>query len=142
MRRSSRSSKAPLEVRLLLDTHVVLIAMAQPKRLRPAARLALSDPAHEIYVSAASVWEIVIKHALGKLRISGNPATAVPAWLTALGLRDLPVSRAHALAVAQLPAIHHDPFDRIMIAQALVEGLTFATRDAVARKYPVATFPA
>lgn len=126
-------------MRLLLDTNVVLAAIVSPNKLRPAARAAIGDPSNELYVSAAAVWEIVMKHALGKLPMPREPATAIPAWFAALGFRDLPILRSHVLAVARLPAIHQDPFDRIMIAQALVEGLTISTRDRVVRKYPVPT---
>jgi PIN domain nuclease of toxin-antitoxin system len=126
-------------MRLLLDTNVVLAAIVAPKKLRPAARAALADPENELYVSAAAVWEIVMKHALGKLPMPRDPAGSIPAWFVALGFRDLPILRSHVLAVARLPSLHRDPFDRIMIAQALVEGLTISTRDPIVRKYPVPT---
>lgn len=127
---------------LLLDTHAFLWSASEPERLTPEARSAIQDSRNEIFVSAAVAWEIAIKHALGKLTLPLSPAVYVPARVSALGFKPLPISIAHALAVAALPNHHNDPFDRIMVAQAQIEGLTFVTADEHALKYPVHTLRA
>jgi len=126
-----------IAVRLLLDTHVFLWAAADPDELTPDARGAIADRTNDVWVSAAVAWEIVTKVALGKLAVPTDPAVWFPARVRSLGFQTLPITAAHALAVGNLPEIHRDPFDRIMVAQAQVEGLTFATRDSENRKYPI-----
>jgi len=129
-------------VRLLLDTHAFLWAAADPKQLRPKARTAIEDSTNEILVSAAVAWEITLKVALGKLTVPGDPAVWFPARVHSLGFQELVITVTHALGVGGLPNVHRDPFDRIMIAQAQIEGLTFVTRDADNQKYPVRVLPA
>jgi PIN domain nuclease of toxin-antitoxin system len=124
-------------VRLLLDTHAFLWAAADPDQLRPNARAAIEDSANEVLISAGAAWEISIKVALGKLTIPADPAVWFPARVRSLGFQALDISAAHALAVGGLPDVHRDPFDRIMIAQAQIEGLTFVTRDPDNQKYPI-----
>lgn len=124
-------------MRLLLDTHAFLWAAADPDQLRAAARTAIEDSTNEVFVSAAVAWEISIKAALGKLTVPANPAVWFPARVRSLGFQTLDISAAHGLAIAALPDIHRDPFDRIMIAQAQIEGLTFVTRDPENQKYPI-----
>ncbi len=124
-------------MRLLLDTHAFLWAAADPDRLQPAAREAIEDSANEVLVSAAVAWEISIKVALGKLTVPADPPVWFPARVRSLGFQTLGISSAHALAVGGLPDLHRDPFDRIMIAQAQNEGLTFVTRDPENQKYPI-----
>ncbi|MEO6989933.1 MAG: type II toxin-antitoxin system VapC family toxin [Candidatus Baltobacteraceae bacterium] len=122
---------------LLLDTHVFVWAASAPERLTNAARSAIEDPSNAVFVSAAVAWEIAIKHGLGKLALPSDPPTYFPARITALGFRSLAIAQEHALAVRSLPNHHRDPFDRIMIAQAIVEGLTFVTADEAATRYSV-----
>lgn len=129
-------------MRLLLDTHAFLWAAADPDNLQPTARAAIADSANDVFVSSAVAWEITIKAALGKLTIPGDAGVWFPARVRSLGFQGLDISAAHALAVGALPDIHRDPFDRIMIAQAQVEGFTFVTRDPDNQKYPVAIMPA
>jgi PIN domain nuclease of toxin-antitoxin system len=124
-------------VRLLLDTHAFLWAAGDPDQLRVSARAAIEDSTNDVLVSAAVAWEISIKVALGKLTVPADPAVWLPARVRSLGFQPLDISAAHALAVGGLPDIHRDPFDRIMIAQAQVEGLTLVTRDPENQKYPV-----
>jgi PIN domain nuclease of toxin-antitoxin system len=124
-------------VRLLLDTHAFLWAAADPDQLRPNARVAIEDRVNEVFVSAGVAWEITIKAALGKLTVPTDPAVWFSARVRSLGFQALDISAAHALAVGGLPDIHRDPFDRIMIAQAQIEGLTFVTRDPENQKYPI-----
>jgi PIN domain nuclease of toxin-antitoxin system len=124
-------------VQLLLDTHVFLWAAGDPDQLQATARAAIEDSANDVLISAGVAWEISIKVALAKLTVPADPAVWFPARVRSLGFRVLDISAAHALAVGGLPNIHRDPFDRIMIAQAQVEGLTFVTRDPENQTYPI-----
>ena len=124
-------------MRLLLDTHCLLWARATPARLSEGARTALLDPRSRLFVSAVSVWEIVIKHALGKLALARSPQTLVPEMIAATQAAELPITHAHALRVARLPRHHADPFDRMLIAQAQVELLTIVTADQRFSAYDV-----
>jgi PIN domain nuclease of toxin-antitoxin system len=126
-------------VRLLLDTHVFLWWLADDGRLGSAERDAIRDPGNDVCLSAASVWEIVIKQALGRLR-TPEPASAAA---QRLGLQPLPITFEHAEATAALPPLHNDPFDRLLMAQARVESLTLVTQDPAIRAYRgVAFLPA
>ena len=118
---------------LLLGTQVLVWCLAADRRLRNAARQAIEDDGNRVWVSAASAWEIEIKAALGKLRVPDDLLTQ----MTAIRFDELPVRIEHALFLRRLPALHRDPFDRILIAQALCEGLTLVTADPVLREYPV-----
>ncbi len=130
------------QLRVLLDTNVFLWAIQEPEILNEAAREAIADPNTEVFVSSAVAWEIAIKHAKGHLPLPLAPLIYVPSRTKALGFIDLPITQEHALAISLLPAIHADLFDRIMIAQAQVEGLAFVTRDARVTAYPVKTIQA
>lgn len=118
---------------LLLDTHVLLWWLDDPGRISRAARKAIQDGANPVYVSAAVVWEITIKKELGKLDAPDD----LEGVLEANRFLPLPITISHALAVRSLPDFHRDPFDRILIAQALHEGLRLVNRDAEIAKYPV-----
>jgi len=122
-------------VRLLLDTHVLLWAAGAPQRLPPDARTLMEEPATELVYSAASLWEIAIKNGLGRASFSVDPRL-LRRNLLEHDYRELPISGAHATAVDLLPAIHRDPFDRILVAQARIEGLTLLTADATLARYP------
>jgi len=124
-------------MRLLLDTHAFIWSASSPKRLARAARSAIEDPANEVFVSAAVAWEIAIKHAMGKIELPAAPASWLPTRVQQLGFASLPITQQHVLATASLPAYHRDPFDRVMIAQAQVEGLTLVSGDARVLQYPV-----
>jgi PIN domain nuclease of toxin-antitoxin system len=122
-------------VRVLLDTPLLLWAAAEPDRLPAAARRLIEDPAVTPLASAASLWEVAIKAALGR------PDFTVDARLLHRGLReagygDLPVTAAHAAAVADLPLLHRDPFDRLLVAQARCEGVILVTADPFVAQYP------
>ena len=123
-------------MRLLVDTHIFLWWCADDRRLGSAEREAIRNPANEVYLSAASVWEIVLKQALGRLRV---PAPASAAALR-LGFQPLPITFEHAEATASLPSLHRDPFDRLLVAQARVESLTLITHDPSIRSYPGPAF--
>jgi PIN domain nuclease of toxin-antitoxin system len=118
---------------LLLDTHVLLWWLVDPKQLSRAARKAIQDGANPVYISAAVAWEIAIKKALGKLDAPDDLEDA----MEANRFLSLPITIPHALAVRSLPHHHRDPFDRMLIAQALHEGLRLVTRDSEIAKYPV-----
>ena len=123
----------------LLDSHAWLWWATGDARLSAAARAVLVDAEADVVLSAATVWELGIKHSLGRLR------TAVPFHHLLVeeprrrGLRPLPVTHAHAAHASELPLLHRDPFDRMLVAQAELEGLTLVTRDAQVRAYAVPT---
>lgn len=125
-------------MKLLLDTHALIWTLQAQTRLSSTAIDAISDESNEVFVSVVSTWEIEIKKAKGKLRIPGE----LGAGLTAQGFQTLPVALRHVLAVESLPRYHRDPFDRMLISQAQLEGMTLITSDRTIRKYPVAVFPA
>jgi len=118
---------------LLLDTHVLLWWLDDPKQLSRAARRAIQDGSNPVYISAAVAWEITIKKALGKLDAPDNLEDVIEANR----FLPLPITIPHALAVRSLPHHHRDPFDRILIAQALHEGFRLVNRDSEIAKYPV-----
>ena len=125
-------------MRLLLDTHALLWALAQPRRLSARARAAIASADSEVFVSAASAWEIAIKRAIGKLTAPAD----LEAILDQTGIERLPITVSHALAAGALPLIHSDPFDRMLVAQARIEGLTLVTRDPHIAAYDVAVLQA
>ncbi len=123
-------------MRLLLDTHVWLWLQDEPERLGRALPL-MEDPANELLLSAASSWEIAIKWQLGKLGLPEAPDVYVPDRLVTSGVVPLPVEHAHSLATAHLPAHHRDPFDRLLVAQAVAEDAALVTADDALRVYDV-----
>ncbi|MFM9967211.1 MAG: type II toxin-antitoxin system VapC family toxin [Burkholderiales bacterium] len=118
----------------LLDTHLLLWAASEPKRLSVKARALLLAPDNQLIFSSASLWEISIKRTLGRADFSVDPRRL---WRMLLvnGYRELPVSSEHTIAVNDLPPLHKDPFDRILVAQARVEGFVLLTGDKVVAKY-------
>ncbi len=122
-------------MRVLIDTHIFLWWDQQLRRLSRPLRAAIEDEANEIVVSAATIWEIAIKRAIGKLRFDRPTVAAV----LALGFEILPVAGAHAEHAGGLPPHHNDPFDRLIIAQAYLEGMVLGTQDRRMLPYGVAT---
>jgi PIN domain nuclease of toxin-antitoxin system len=122
-------------MKLLLDTHLLLWAAGEPERLSPAARKLLNNPDNELLFSAASLWEIAIKHGLGRDDFQVD-ARLLRRGLLDNGYLDLPITSEHAVAVDSLPPIHKDPFDRILIAQVISEGISLLTVDPIVAKYP------
>lgn len=118
-------------MRLLLDSHVLIWWAENPAELSPAARAAIADPANEVFMSAASLWEIGLKAAKGKLRVPAEFASV----LRADGISDLPVHARHAERALGLPPVNGDPFDRMLVAQALEEGLVLVSRDRLIPAY-------
>jgi PIN domain nuclease of toxin-antitoxin system len=123
-------------MRLLLDTHVFLWYISADPQLPVAFRDAIPDPANEVYLSVASVWQAVIKYALGKLSLPEAPAEYLPQQCEAHRIATLPVEEAALVHLARLPPLHRDPFDRIRIAQVLQHGLKFASVDDAVRADP------
>lgn len=126
-------------MKLLLDSHAFLWWLAEDEKLSTAARQAVADPASTIHVSAATVWELSIKAALGKLDLDGADLAEE---IEEGDFLELPITARHSLAAAALPRHHDDPFDRMLIAQARIEGLTIVTRDPAFRAYGIAIVPA
>ena len=125
-------------MKLLLDTHVFLWLQASPEQLGEHLGL-VEDTRNELVVSAASSWEIAIKYEIGRLRLPEEPDRYVPSRIRMIGAQTLAVEHSHALAVAALPALHRDPFDRLLVAQAQLEALTILTADDAVVQYPVAS---
>ncbi len=121
-------------MRILLDTHILLWALTEPGTLPSDARAVIEDPDNEVLFSAASVWEMAIKAALGRADFQVSPATIVEAAV-ASGIAELPVRSAAALKVAALPLHHRDPFDRLLVAQAMTEPAVLYTADAALTEY-------
>jgi PIN domain nuclease of toxin-antitoxin system len=121
-------------VRLLVDTHVLVWADQRPGVIAPQLRIALTDPANEVFVSAASIWEIAVKRAIGKLRFDRSIIAAV----TTLGFEVLSITGEHAEHAGGLPRHHNDPFDRLLVAQASLEGMVLGTQDQQMRPYGIA----
>jgi len=122
-------------VKLLLDTHLLLWAAGMPDRLPEAARDLIESPAHELLFSAASLWEVTIKTGLSRDDFQVD-ARVLRRGLLDNGYTELPITSAHAVAVGSLPLLHRDPFDRLLVAQALTEGITLLTADALVAQYP------
>jgi PIN domain nuclease of toxin-antitoxin system len=125
-------------LRLLLDTHVLLWWLADDRTLGQQARAAIAKPESEVAVSAASIWELSIKKALGKLIAPAD----LEAQIAAHRFSPLAITVLHALTAGSLPDHHRDPFDRMLVAQAQIEDMTLVTRDELLSNYGVATIPA
>lgn len=129
-------------MRILLDTQCWLWMSLAPERFSPRGRALVENAENALYLSAASAWEIAIKHALGKLGLPEPPETYVPSRMAALSVQPLAIEHAHALHAAMLPAHHRDPFDRLLVAQAQLDDLPILTADPAIRKYGVETLAA
>jgi PIN domain nuclease of toxin-antitoxin system len=122
-------------MKLLLDTHVLIWAAGFPDRMSVEARELIADPDNDLVFSAASLWEVAIKNALGREDFTVD-ARLLRRGLLDNGYSELPVASEHAVAIDSLPPIHKDPFDRLLIAQAMVEGITLLTVDDLVGQYP------
>ena len=122
-------------MKFLLDTQVLLWAAGEPTRLSASARRLLNDANNELLFSAASLWEIAIKRGLGRKDFSVD-ARLLRRGLLDNGYEELPILSEHVVEIESLPAIHKDPFDRLLVAQATVEGITLLTLDSVVARYP------
>jgi PIN domain nuclease of toxin-antitoxin system len=123
-------------VRILLDTHVFLWLHTEPERLGEHLPV-VEDRQNELLFSAASSWEIAIKHGLGRLPLPEPPQRYVPARMRAIQAQALPIEHPHALAVAALEPLHRDPFDRLLVAQAGLLDVPILTADPMVARYPI-----
>jgi len=124
-------------MRYLLDTSVLLWSVEDESKLSKRGRELLSSADSEVYLSSASSWEIAIKYALGTLPLHIAPAVFIPEVMQGMALRPLEINHIHAVEAGRLPLHHRDPFDRMLIAQAQVEGMVLLTGDRVFQKYEV-----
>lgn len=122
-------------MKLLLDTHLLLWAAGEPDRLSAEARALILETGNELFFSAASLWEVAIKNGLGREDFAVDPRL-LRRGLLDNGYSNLSIASEHAVAVDSLPSIHRDPFDRLLVAQSLVEGITLLTSDELVAQYP------
>jgi PIN domain nuclease of toxin-antitoxin system len=122
-------------VKLLLDTQLLLWAAGQPDRLPPAARSIIDDARNQLMFSATSLWEVAIKSSLGRSDFRAD-ARLLRRGLLDNGYNELAITSEHAVAIANLPPIHKDPFDRMLVAQSAVEGILLLTADPIVAQYP------
>jgi PIN domain nuclease of toxin-antitoxin system len=126
-------------VKLLVDTNVLLWWLLRSDRLPGKVRAVLADAANDVFASAVSTWEIAIKSAIGRLSLPGEPGQYLPDRFRRAQIQELPITAAHTYGVFALPKHHADPFDRLLIAQAQLEGMTIVTADRTFKKYDVRT---
>ena len=131
------SSRAPPLVRLLLDTCTFLWLAGGSRMLSPAAVASIQDPSNDVLLSAVSVWEIATKYGAGRLPLPDSPDRLIPARRRTRGIESLNFDEESALQVLRLPMLHRDPFDRMLISQAIAHGLAIATPDPAITQYPV-----
>jgi len=124
-------------MKLLLDTHAFIWADAEPQKLSASAKAACEDPTNQLILSTVSVWEMQIKMGLGKLTLRAPIRLLLEDWIQQSGLTILPVNLEHVLHLSNLPSHHKDPFDRMLVAQALAEGWEIVSHDSAFRQYPV-----
>ena len=126
-------------MRILLDTVAFLWAVTDAPDLSADARELFADPGNEVYLSSVSAWEISVKNALGKLPLPDSPARYVPAQRKQHGIETLHLDEASALHLNRLPILHKDPFDRMLVCQAIAQDLVILTPDRLIAQYPVRT---
>ncbi len=131
--------RIPARVSLLLDSHALLWHLLDDDALPQRVKDRLEDPAERVAVSVATQWELMLKAGSGKLRLPDAPERFLFDVVEEAGFRVLHIQPRHAQALAELPQIHDDPFDRMLVAQALVEDMTLVSGDEVMRRYPVDT---
>ena len=124
-------------MKILLDTCTFLWIITDDPGLSSRAREIFSDPTHDIYLSVVSTWEIAIKHAIGRLPLPKKPEQFIPAQRARHGITSLALEEEDTLYVTRLPELHRDPFDRMLICQAIVNGMTILTPDESISRYPV-----
>ena len=124
-------------MKVLIDTCTFVWLVGVSNRVPIRVREAIVDPRNEIYLSSISVWEIARKHAIGKLDLTGRPDDLIAKFRARMGVESLPLQEIEALTAEKLPLYHQDPFDRMLIAQAIVHGMVIATPDKAFEPYPV-----
>ncbi len=126
-------------MKLLLDTCTFLWIVTGDSSLSPSARRVFSDPANDVFLSSVSAWEIAVKHTLGKLPLPRPPSVLVPEERQRHQIQPLPLDETAALLITKLPELHKDPFDRMLICQAITVSLTLLTPDPLIKQYPLVT---
>ncbi len=126
-------------MRLLLDTCTFLWIVSGSSQLSKHAAQWFSDPSNEIFLSAVSTWEIAVKHSLGALRLPAPPIEFIPSQREAHGITALPLTEEEVLYLSKIPKLHRDPFDRMLICQAIVNGFAVLTPDQLISQYPIRT---
>ena len=124
-------------MKLLLDTCAFLLWTQDAPQVSEEVRRLVADPANDVYVSSVTAWEIGVKHGLGKLELPAPPEVFVPTRREWYDFKSLPIDEASALQLRRLPPLHKDPFDRILICQAIEHGMTLVTPDRLISQYPV-----
>jgi PIN domain nuclease of toxin-antitoxin system len=124
-------------MKILLDTHIFLWCISGDTQLSTDVRDAIRDPNNEVYLSAVSIWEAIVKYQLGKLPLPEHPETYLPKQRDLHQIVSLTLDENSVIQLAKLPSVHRDPFDRMLICQALQYGLTIATVDTAVRAYSV-----
>lgn len=124
-------------MRILLDTHIFLWFISGDAQLSTNVRDAIRDPDNEVYLSSVSVWEAIVKYQLGKLPLPESPETYLPKQRNLHQIASLALDESSVIQLAKLPPLHRDPFDRMLICQALHNGLTIATVDSAVRAYSI-----
>ena len=124
-------------MKILLDTHIFLWFISGDTKLSTDVRDAIRDPDNEVYLSAVSIWEAIVKYQLGKLPLPEPPETYLPKQRDLHQLSSLALDESSVVQLANLPPLHRDPFDRMLVCQALQNGLTIATVDAAVRAYSI-----
>jgi len=128
-------------MRLLLDTHVFLWFITGDERLPEAFSKAICDPANDVFLSVVSIWESMVKHSLGKLSLPADPAVYLPTLRKRHGIATLPLDEASVLQIAALPNLHRDPFDRMLICQAISHDMSLVSQDKALAQYKVRLLP-
>lgn len=123
----------------LLDTCTFLWLISKPTRLSPAVKLITQDPNNDLLMSSISSWEITLKYSVGRLNLGQPSELLIPAQRSLLGIKFLPLNEAAIFQLSKLPAIHTDPFDRMLVCQAILDDLTILTPDPLIQQYPVKT---
>lgn len=126
-------------MKILLDTCAYLWIISGDRQLSETGRVHFRDPANEVYLSSVSVWEVMVKHALGRMPLPDAPERYLPLMRTRHGIAALPLEEGDVCFLGKLPPLHQDPFDRMLVCQALAHGLTLLTPDTMIRRYPVPT---
>lgn len=126
-------------MRILLDTHIFLWFISGDARLAPALVNSIRDPANEVYLNVVSIWEAIVKYQNGKLPFSESPEILIPRERQNHLFQSLPIDEASVFNLAALPRLHRNPFDRMLVSQAIANNLALATVDNMIRKYPVQT---
>lgn len=127
-------------MKLLLDTCTFLWALSGEPPLPPSVADMVRNPGNQVFLSTASAWEIAIKYATGRLTLPERPERYVPAMRAQRGIATLPIDEESALHASRLPLLHRDPFDRLLVSQAIIHGMTILTPDPIITQYPARTF--